>query len=78
VAHIHILNAACERQPPDPPDIVELARGYLAQNAAESGADVLIKDLADEVDRLRKCLDGRDDFIVSRGLFEEFAGQLSP
>lgn len=34
-------------------DIVERADAYLAANAAESGADVLIKDLADEVRRLR-------------------------
>jgi len=34
-------------------DIVAQAREYLANNAAESGADVLIKELADEVERLR-------------------------
>ncbi len=73
-----MLNAACNRQPPDPPDIVDLARDYLANNAAESGADALIGDLADEVDRLRKLLDDRDDFIVSKGLFEEFSGQVEP
>jgi hypothetical protein len=34
-------------------DIVATAHNYLANNAAESGADVLIKELADEVIRLR-------------------------
>jgi hypothetical protein len=36
-------------------DIVALARDYLAKNAAESGADVLIKDMADEIERLRQA-----------------------
>ena len=35
-------------------DIVTRARDYLAANAAESGADVLIADLADEIERLRR------------------------
>ena len=78
MAHIHMLNTVDERRPDDQPDIVDLARGYLAHNAAESGADVLIKNLSDEVVRLRTLIDGRDDFIVAKGLFEEFAGQLSP
>ena len=75
---IHMVNTVDERHVPDPPDIVDLARDYLAHNAAESGADVLIKDLTDEVERLRRLIDGRDDFIVAKGLFEEFAGQLKP
>lgn len=37
-------------------DIVTRARDYLAANAAESGADVLIAELADEVGRLRADL----------------------
>ena len=75
---MHMVNTVDERHVPDPPDIVDLARDYLAHNAAESGADVLIKDLTDEVERLRRLIDGRDDFIVAKGLFEEFAGQLKP
>jgi len=75
---IHMVNTVDERQPPDPPDIISVARDYLAHDAAESGADVLIKELSEEVQRLRMLLDGRDDFIVSKGLFEEFAGQLGP
>lgn len=35
-------------------DILERARDYLAKNAAESGACVLIRELCDEVERLRK------------------------
>jgi hypothetical protein len=35
-------------------DIVTQAKDYLAQNAAESGADVLIAALVDEVERLRQ------------------------
>ena len=35
-------------------DIVERARDYLAHNAAESGADVLIDELAAEIVRLRE------------------------
>jgi hypothetical protein len=34
-------------------DIVARAKDYLAHNAAESGADVLIKELCDEVESLR-------------------------
>ena len=37
-----------------PMDIVTRAREYLALNAAESGADVLIEELAEEIERLRK------------------------
>ena len=37
-------------------DIVKQARDYLAQNAAESGADVLIAGMADEIERLRAVL----------------------
>ena len=75
---IHMVNTIDERHVPDPRDITDLARDYLANNAAESGADILIRELIDEVERLRRLIDGRDDFIVSKGLFEEFAGQLSP
>lgn len=35
------------------PDLVKRARDYLTQNAAESGADVLIRELANEIERLR-------------------------
>lgn len=38
-------------------DLVKTAREYLAMNAAESGADVLIAELAAEVERLRKIND---------------------
>lgn len=75
---IHMLNTVDERQSDDPPDVVDRARDYLAMNAAKSGADVLIEELSGEVLRLRRLIDGRDDFIVSKGLFEEFAGQLRP
>lgn len=34
-------------------DIVEQAKAYLAQNAAESGADALIRELIAEVESLR-------------------------
>ena len=34
-------------------DVVERAHSYVAYNAAESGADVLIVELADEIARLR-------------------------
>jgi len=37
-------------------NLVERARDYLANNAAESGADVLIGELADEIERLRSAL----------------------
>ncbi len=49
-------------------DIVERARAYLAANAAESGADVLIAEQADRIEDLEnqlatinpamKCRDG--------------------
>lgn len=35
-------------------DIVRRAREYLASNAAESGADVLIHELCDEVARMKR------------------------
>lgn len=35
-------------------EIVRQAREYLAQNAAESGADVLIAELCDEVERMKR------------------------
>ena len=35
-------------------DILKRAKDYLAHNAAESGADVLISDLIDEVESLRQ------------------------
>lgn len=38
-------------------DIVDQAKSYLAANAAESGADVLIGELISEVERLRAGLD---------------------
>jgi hypothetical protein len=38
-------------------DIVKQARNYVGMNAAESGADVLILDMADEIERLRAQLD---------------------
>lgn len=34
-------------------DIVAVARDYLAHNAAESGADVLIIELCEEIEALR-------------------------
>ena len=37
-------------------DIVQAARAYLQENAAETGADALIEQLADEVERLRETL----------------------
>lgn len=37
-------------------DILELSRSYLAANAAETGADVLIEEMAKEIKRLRSVL----------------------
>ena len=37
-------------------DLIQTAKTYLASNAAESGADVLIGDLVEEVERLRSVL----------------------
>ena len=37
-------------------DILDLAKSYLKANAAETGADVLIEELAKEVSRLRAAL----------------------
>jgi hypothetical protein len=38
----------------EPSDIVERAHSYIANNAAESGADVLIVEMAAEIERLRQ------------------------
>jgi hypothetical protein len=37
-------------------ELVKRARDYLANNAAESGADVLIGELADEIEVLRATI----------------------
>ena len=47
-------------------DILERSRAYLAANAAESGADVLIAELIDEVDRLRRQVMGEVSKIISQ------------
>jgi hypothetical protein len=76
-----MLNAACNRQPPDPPDVVDRLRETAAPHADPDGISskyAVMLEAADEIERLRKLIDGRDDFIVSKGLFEEFAGQLEP
>lgn len=78
-----MLNPACNREPPDPPDIVERLRevGCDREPFTPDHARCvcrLTNEAAGEIERLRKLLDGRDDFIVSKGLFEEFAGQLEP
>ncbi len=36
----------------------------------------LINELADEIERLKMLLDGRDNFIVDKGLFGEFVALL--
>lgn len=33
-------------------------------------------DAADEIEKLKRCLNGRDDFIVSKGLWPEFVAQV--
>lgn len=76
MAHIHMLNTVDERQPPDPPDIVERLR-HMAKLLGYDLPD-LLGEAADEIERLRKLLDGRDDFIVSKGLWMDFTGQLEP
>ena len=38
-------------------EIVKQAREYLAHNAAESGADVLIHELCDEVERIKRAFE---------------------
>ena len=50
-------------------EIVERAREYLSANAAESGADVLIAELCDEVERMARWAETeaarRDQAMVS-------------
>ena len=36
----------------------------------------LVYDLCGEIDHLNRLLNGRDDFIVAKGLFEEFVATL--
>lgn len=56
-------------------DIVERADAYLAVNAAESGADVLITDLANEVRRLRYDLETvRLSMVADVRLIEKILG----
>jgi len=59
-------------------DIVELAHGYLADNAAESGADSLIASLVEEVESLRRNLASRDDFLGSIGQWGAYVASLPP
>jgi len=36
----------------------------------------LINELADEIERLKSLLDGRDSFLVEKGVFREFVERL--
>ena len=36
----------------------------------------LINELADEIERLQRLLDGRDEFLVEKGVFGEFVEML--
>ena len=56
-------------------DIVERAEAYVAANAAESGADALITDLANEVRRLRYDLETvRLSMVADVRLIEKILG----
>lgn len=54
-------------------DLVTRARDYLKQNAAESGADVLIRELANEIERLRA---GIEDLEKTAEWERDFAAEL--
>jgi hypothetical protein len=75
-----MLNAACNRQPPDPPDIVERLDEVRCDRepfTAEHANCVcrLTHEAAAEIQRLRNAIEVRDAFIMSKGLFEECFGQ---
>ena len=77
---IHMVNTVDERQPDDPPDIVERLREASCDREAFTPEHAqcacrLANEGADEIERLRRLIDGRDDFIVSKDLWVEFAGQ---
>jgi|GEM_PF-6649443 len=48
-------------------DIVGRAHDYLAKNAAESGADALIAEMADEIERLREYKRAQAEDIMTLG-----------
>lgn len=78
-----MLNAACNRQPPDPPDIVEQLRevGCDREPFTSDHARCICRvtiSAANEIERLRNAIEARDDFIRSKGLFEECFGQIEP
>lgn len=53
--------------------VVEQAREYLAHNAAESGADVLIRELIDEVERRETALRNLVALEIGRVRHGQFA-----
>lgn len=61
-------------------DIVTQGRDYVALNAAESGADVLILGLADEVDRLRaratQAHDALREMFWEGSIYQEDANKI--
>ena len=54
-------------------ELVTRARNYLKQNAAESGADTLIRELANEIERLRA---GIKDLEKTAEWEQDYAAEL--
>lgn len=57
------------------PDIDNKMTGEIVADL-RAGIDGLELAAADEIERLQKCLDSRDQFLLDKGLFQEFADQL--
>lgn len=52
---------------------------YAVQTAKDDGhtqLSDLIGEAADEIEQLRRNLNGRDDFLVNKGLWQEFVDDL--
>ena len=60
-------------------DIVEQCREHAAAFGAggiASSLSEIFRGAADEIERLKNLLDGRDQFIVNNGLWHEFVANL--
>ena len=52
-------------------EITERLRGYVADNAAESGADVLLLEAADRIEALEMALKASRLVLIERGISPE-------
>ena len=66
---------ALESTPENLPQRLRIFHALAMDRPALAAAAPII-EAAEEIERLRKCLDSRDSFLVNKGLFQEYADQL--